>query len=93
MPGSVSWDDENAVYKGIRINVLGVQSILHTALRRAETLLYKHLLFCGEYDDQSPVELRLPEIPWGEIIDNAADATIGHSFVSTLFQLLPDSDG
>ncbi|KAJ3453241.1 hypothetical protein MRS44_018896 [Fusarium solani] len=93
MPGSVSWDDENAVYKGIRINVLGVQSMLHTALRRAETLLYKHLLFCGEYDDQSPVELGLPEIPWGEIIDNAADATIGHSFVSTLFQLLPDSDG
>ncbi|KAI8648058.1 hypothetical protein LRP88_12664 [Fusarium phalaenopsidis] len=34
MPGSVSWDDENAVYKGIRINVLGVQSMLHTALLR-----------------------------------------------------------
>ncbi|KAJ4195495.1 endo-1,3-beta glucanase [Fusarium solani] len=93
MPGSVSWDNENPIYKDIRINVLGVQSMLHTALRRAETLLYKHLLFCGEYDDQSPVELGLPEIPWSKLIDNAADATIGHSFVSTLSQLLPNSNG
>jgi len=52
IPGSVSWDNEDAIYKGIRINVLGVQSMLQAALRRAETLLYKHLLFCGEYKDQ-----------------------------------------
>ncbi|RMI97528.1 hypothetical protein CDV36_016208 [Fusarium kuroshium] len=92
-PGSISWDNEDAVYKGIRINILGVQSMLHAALRQAETLLYKHLLLCADYDDQSPAELGLPEIPWSQLIDNAADATVGHSFVSTLFQLLPDSNG
>ncbi|RYC77865.1 hypothetical protein BFJ63_vAg19261 [Fusarium oxysporum f. sp. narcissi] len=51
MPSSVSWDNEDAIYKGIRINVLGVQSMLQAALRRAETLLYKHLLFYEEYKD------------------------------------------
>lgn len=93
MPGSVSWDNEDAIYKGIRINVVGVQSMLQSALQRAEMLLYKHLLFCEEYKDQSTIELGLPQFPWEELIDNAADASIGHSFVSNLFQLLPESNG
>jgi superfamily II DNA helicase RecQ len=93
IPGSVSWDNEDVIYKGIRINVLGVQSMLQAALQRAETLLYKHLLFCEEYKDQPTTELGLPEIPWDELIDNAADASIGHSFVDNLFQLLPESNG
>jgi hypothetical protein len=93
MPGSVSWDNEDAIYKGIRINVLGVQSMLQAALRRAETLLYGHLLFCEEYKDQSTIELGLPQIPWDELIDNAADASIGHSFVDNLFQQLPERNG
>ncbi|RYC77864.1 hypothetical protein BFJ63_vAg19262, partial [Fusarium oxysporum f. sp. narcissi] len=93
MPGSVSWDNEDAIYKGIRINVFGVQSMLQAALQRAEILLYKHLLFCEEYKDQPTTELGLPEIPWDELIDNAADASIGHSFVNNLFQLLPESNG
>ncbi|KAG7001869.1 ATP-dependent DNA helicase hus2/rqh1 [Fusarium oxysporum f. sp. conglutinans] len=93
IPGSVSWDNEDVIYKGIRINVLGVQSMLQAALQRAETLLYKHLLFCEEYKDQPSTELGLPEIPWDELIDNAADASIGHSFVDNLFQLLPESNG
>ncbi|KAL6407515.1 hypothetical protein AUP68_08533 [Ilyonectria robusta] len=89
--GSVSWDRDDAIYKGLRINVLGVQSILQAALRRAETLLYKKLLFCRKFKDQSPAELGLPEIPWDNLIDNAADTTIGHSFVESLFQLDPTS--
>ncbi|KAJ0127365.1 hypothetical protein HZ326_29530 [Fusarium oxysporum f. sp. albedinis] len=93
MPGSVSWDNEDAIYKGIRINVFGVQSMLQAAIQRAEILLYKHLLFCEEYKDQPTTELGLPEIPWDELIDNAADASIGHSFVNNLFQLLPESNG
>ncbi|KAL9561239.1 hypothetical protein ACKAV7_014594 [Fusarium commune] len=35
MPGSVSWDNEDTIYKGIRISVLGVQSMLQAALHRA----------------------------------------------------------
>ncbi|KAF4442502.1 hypothetical protein F53441_11725 [Fusarium austroafricanum] len=67
MPGSVSWDNENAIYKGIRVSILGIQSMLQTALRRAEALLYKCLLFCDEYKDQSPIDLGLPQIPaWFE---------------------------
>ncbi|KAF4442495.1 hypothetical protein F53441_11726, partial [Fusarium austroafricanum] len=93
MPGSVSWDNENAIYKGIRVSVLGIQSMLQTALRRAEALLYKCLLFCDEYKDQSPIDLGLPQIPWDELVDNAADANIGHSFVNDLFRLVPKSDG
>jgi hypothetical protein len=93
MPGSVSWDNEDAIYKGIHINIFGVQSILQAALQRAETLLYKHLLFCEEYIDQPANKLGLLEIPWDELIVNAADASIGHSFVNNLFQLLPESNG
>ncbi|KAK2926802.1 hypothetical protein FoTM2_013672 [Fusarium oxysporum f. sp. vasinfectum] len=93
MPGSVSWDNEDAIYKGIRINVLGVQSMLQAASRRAETLLYKHLLFCEEYKDQSTIELGLPQVLWDDLIDNAADASIGHSFVDNLFQQIPESSG
>jgi hypothetical protein len=66
--------------------------MLQAALQRAETLLYKHLLFCEEYTDQPTTELGLPEIPWDELIDNAADVSIGHSFVDNLFQLLPESN-
>ncbi|KAF5227551.1 hypothetical protein FANTH_14744 [Fusarium anthophilum] len=93
MPGSVSWDNENATYKGIRVSVLGIQSMLQTALRRAEALLYRYLLLCDEYKDQSPIELGLPQIPWNELVDNAAGASIGHSFVNDLFRLVPESDG
>ncbi|KAM6504808.1 hypothetical protein FSOLCH5_015297 [Fusarium solani] len=93
MPGSVSWDKETAIYKGIRLNVSGIQVMLHSALRKAESVLYKDLLFCLEYEDQSPVELGLPEIPWDKIIDNAADTTIGYSFVKPLFELVPESTG
>ncbi|KAL9567428.1 hypothetical protein ACKAV7_008378 [Fusarium commune] len=32
-------------------------SMLQAALQRAEALLYKHLLFCEEYKDQSTIEL------------------------------------
>ncbi|KAL6401746.1 hypothetical protein AUP68_00561 [Ilyonectria robusta] len=67
--------------------------MLQAALRRAEILLYKKLLFCWKFKDQSPAELGLPEIPWDDLIDNAADATIGHSFVESLFQLDPTSKG
>ncbi|KAL6412376.1 uncharacterized protein AUP68_03578, partial [Ilyonectria robusta] len=92
MEGSVSWDRDDTIYKGLRINVLGIQSMLQAALRRAETLLYKKLLFCRKFKDQSPAELGLPEIPWDDLIDNAADATIGHSFVESLFQLDPTKE-
>jgi hypothetical protein len=41
-------------------------------MQEAETLLYKHLLLCDKYKDQPTIELGLPEIPWDELIDNAA---------------------
>ncbi|KAF4995459.1 hypothetical protein FDECE_12796 [Fusarium decemcellulare] len=91
--GAVAWEGEDIIHKGIRLNVLGVQSMLHTALRRAERLLYKNLLFCQEYYDEPPVALGLPEIPWSELIDNAADAAIGHSLARALIQMLPESNG
>ncbi|KAF4449204.1 hypothetical protein F53441_7480 [Fusarium austroafricanum] len=47
MPGSVSWDNKNATYKGIHVSVLGIQSILQTALQRAEALLYKNTANSG----------------------------------------------
>lgn len=49
--GSVSWDRNDTIYKGLQINVLSVQLILHTALQRAELLLYKKLLFCRDFKD------------------------------------------
>jgi superfamily II DNA helicase RecQ len=93
MPGSVSWDNEDAIYKDVRLSVLGVQSMLQAAMQEAEKLLYKHLLLCDEYKDQPTIELGLPEIPWDELIDNAADVIIGHSFVTNLLQILPESNG
>ncbi|KAM6513757.1 hypothetical protein FALCPG4_014975 [Fusarium falciforme] len=84
--GSVSWDKEHIVFKGIRHSVLDVQAMMRMAVHQLEDVLYKDLLFCKEFSDQSPAELGLPEIPWGELLDNAADETIGHSFVDKLFQ-------
>jgi hypothetical protein len=92
MPGSVSWDNEDAIYKDIRLNVLGIQSMLQAAMQEAETLLYKHLLLCDKYKDQPTIELGLPGIPWDELIDNAADASIGRSFVTNLLQMLPENN-
>ncbi|KAH7142571.1 hypothetical protein B0J13DRAFT_444649 [Dactylonectria estremocensis] len=59
--------------------------MLQAALRRAETLLYKKLLFCWNFKDQSPAELELPKIPWDNLINNATNTTISHSFVESLF--------
>ncbi|EXK77434.1 hypothetical protein FOQG_17854 [Fusarium oxysporum f. sp. raphani 54005] len=47
---------------------------------------YKDLLLFTEYSEQSPAELGLPGIPWDQLLDNAANETIGHSFIDTLFQ-------
>jgi hypothetical protein len=44
------------------------------------------LLFFTEFSEQSPAELGLPEIPWDELLDNAADETVRHSFIDKLFQ-------
>jgi hypothetical protein len=47
--GSVSWDGEDAIYKGIRTSVIHIQSMLQTALRRAEEILFKELLIMEDY--------------------------------------------
>ncbi|KAI3561796.1 hypothetical protein IWW34DRAFT_839405 [Fusarium oxysporum f. sp. albedinis] len=86
--GSVSWDKgrEELIYKGIRLSVLDVQAMMRLAVQQLETILYKDLLLFTEYSEQSPAELGLPGIPWDQLLDNAANETIGHSFIDTLFQ-------
>ncbi|KAF5268072.1 hypothetical protein FOXYS1_1041 [Fusarium oxysporum] len=86
--GSVSWDKsrEELIYKGIRLSVLDVQAMMRLAVQQLETILYKYLLLFTEYSEQTPAELGLPEIPWDQLLDNAADETIGHSFIDKLFQ-------
>ncbi|WKT54486.1 Helicase superfamily 1/2, ATP-binding domain [Fusarium oxysporum f. sp. vasinfectum] len=86
--GSVSWDKgrEELIYKGIRLSVLDVQAMMRLAVQQLEIILYKDLLLFTEYSEQSPAELGLPEIPWDQLLDNAANETIGHSFIDTLFQ-------
>ncbi|KAG7416705.1 hypothetical protein Forpi1262_v016777 [Fusarium oxysporum f. sp. raphani] len=86
--GSVSWDKsrEELIYKGIRLSVLDVQAMMRLAVQQLETILYKDLLLFAEYSEQSPAELGLPEIPWDQLLDNAANETIGHSYIDTLFQ-------
>jgi hypothetical protein len=92
--GSVSCDGEDAIYKGIRTSVVGLQSMLQTTLQRAEEVLSGELLFVdGFHTGASPQDLGLPAIPWDRILDNAADATIGHSFVNQLLELDETSDG
>jgi superfamily II DNA helicase RecQ len=92
--GSVSWDGEDAIYKGIRTSVVGIQSMLQTALQRAEEVLFKELLFFNTYHGGTAQdELDIPTIPWDKIIDNAADATIGYSLVNQLLELDKTSDG
>lgn len=76
-PGSVSWNKEEALFKGIRISVPVVQAMIQGALRLAESKLYEGLLFYSGYEEETPAELGLPEIPWDTLLDNAADATIG----------------
>jgi hypothetical protein len=44
------------------------------------------LLLFTEYLEQSLAELGLPEIPWDQLLDNAANEMIGHLFIDTLFQ-------
>jgi hypothetical protein len=53
-------------------------------MQEAEKLLYKHLLLYDKYKDQPTIELGLPEIPWDELINNTADVSIGHSFITNL---------
>lgn len=60
--------------------------MLGSVVHQLETVLYSELLFCSGFTDQDPVELGLSEIPWDELLDNAVDDTIGHSFVDKLFQ-------
>ena len=84
--GSLTWEGEAATYKGLRVTVSGVQSMLRQALHAASELLYRSLLFVDG-------EGALPAIPWGTIVDNAADSTIGHSVVSMLLGLEPSSQG
>ena len=86
--GSVSWDNsrEQLIYKGTRLGVLDVQAMMRLAVQQLETVLYKDLLLFTEFFEQSPAELGLPEIPWDELLDNAADETVGHSFIDKLFQ-------
>jgi RecQ family ATP-dependent DNA helicase len=84
--GSVSWDKEDLIFKGTRFNILDVQSMVQVTLRQAETVLFKKLLFCGDFTEQSPAELGLPPIPWDELLDNAADAAIGLSLIDSLYR-------
>lgn len=84
--GSISWDKEHIIFKGTRLSVLDIQAMMQMAVQQAEEVLYKDLLFCREFIDQTPIELGLPEIPWDKLLDNAADATIGHSFIDNLYQ-------
>lgn len=91
--GSVSWDGEDAIFKGMRTSVVGVQSMLQTTLQRAEEILFGELLHVSYHAGASPHELGVPSIVWDKIIDNAADATIGYSFVDQLLELDPTSDG
>lgn len=44
------------------------------------------MLLFTEFSEQSPAELGLPGILWDELLDNAADEAIGHSFIDKLFQ-------
>jgi RecQ family ATP-dependent DNA helicase len=92
--GSVSWDREDAIYKGIRTSVVGIQSMLQTTLQRAEECLFKELLFVRAYHAGASLEeLGLPAIPWDKIIDNAADSSVGYSFVTQLLEMDRSSDG
>lgn len=84
--GSVSWDRNDIVFKGSRINVLEIQAMIRAALAQAEDLLFKELLFFDEYTEQSPAELDVPEIPWSEVSDDASDATVGLSLIDALFR-------
>ncbi|RKK19457.1 hypothetical protein BFJ66_g15721 [Fusarium oxysporum f. sp. cepae] len=85
--GLVSWDKgrEELIYKGIRLSVLDVQAMIRLAVQQLETILYKDLLLFTEYLEQSPAELGLPGIPWDQLLDNAANKTIRHSFIDILF--------
>ncbi|KAM6513777.1 hypothetical protein FALCPG4_014992 [Fusarium falciforme] len=46
--GSVSWDKEHIVFKGIRLSILDVQAMMRMAVHQLEDILYKDLLFLAQ---------------------------------------------
>ena len=85
--GTVSWDGEDAIHKGIRLNIVGLQKAIQAAQDEAEKILFKELLFFTKFSESIDDLVHLPVIPWHLLEDNAADATIGYSFVNRLIEL------
>lgn len=91
--GSVSWDGDMACYKGIRLDLVGLNAMVQAAIYKAESTLYGTLLCVQDYDDQTPAGMGLPDIPGATLLDNAADANIGQSVVDKILEHDPNSKG
>ncbi|KAK1613484.1 hypothetical protein BDP81DRAFT_401265 [Colletotrichum phormii] len=67
---------------GLEIAVLELYiSVLDHFTKDSEYDSVLDLLFFGAFSEQSAAELGLPAIPWAELLDNAADETVGRSLV------------
>lgn len=59
--------------------------MLGTALQGLEKVLFRELLFCFAFQDQALAKLSLSGIPGDELLDNAANETIGNSCIDKPF--------
>lgn len=84
--GSVSWEKEQLTFKGLRFGVPQIQASLVTAWTAAEAILFRDLLFCPGYTKEGVRPHEVPDIPWDEVIDNAAERRIGYSMADAMAQ-------
>ncbi|KAK2035690.1 hypothetical protein LZ31DRAFT_486259, partial [Colletotrichum somersetense] len=60
--------------------------MIRATAAQAEEILFRKLLFCQDFVEQSGAELGIPEVPWSTTSDNASDTTIGLSIVDAILR-------
>jgi hypothetical protein len=96
--GGVSWSGDEIIFNGTRVGVESIISTVQSTVLECCGILKEELLYT-EVEEEALLsggrgaDGELPEIPWADVLDNAADFTIGWSLVDDLLRRVPRTKG
>jgi hypothetical protein len=65
------------------VNISNIRDIIHGLVQSIKDRLFRDLILIEfDPDNNKVILIKLPEIPWGLLVDNSSNIEVGYSFIT-----------
>jgi hypothetical protein len=79
----ISWSGDRLEFTNIRVNMSNIRDMIHRLVQSTKDQLFRDLMLMEfDPDNDEVILIKLPEIPWGSLVDDGSNIEVGYSFMT-----------